>query len=430
MHRHSPILTRTLVWSYFLLTMVGYELANKYDIVSLRVVGCLPAAVYITYRLSFIAIVKKQDKLRVSKYFYHSPLFVLTLYIAVYITVAILIYLEAGLSKIAYSFALIVNCMFWYMIFNSPAYLKEKQLFFKDFFGGIALTFILTGFIPSAIAGHFYGGGLYNFSHIAFFWTTLNPPLLAAISSIISFNYLKTRLSPLAEGVSRKSFSLSILVNVANLAFSVLALWLFNRRGPMFAFCIAVLCSFLPGRLLKYLLICLFCVSISAPLSWEYTGNILAKITQNEFGDRIIAKNAIESYHTATKRNNVWDEALDIIKWKTVFQNLFGYGDVDTILGINAHNSALQLFLETGLFGLSLLIILVFLTINRLYKLLKFKALRNETLILCLILIIFFNVSAIEALFRLSMLSHLIFLSIIIISNCTYNYAVVQAKQI
>lgn len=403
--------------------MIGFEVAGAIGVTSAQIIGFVPPALYLSYRIGK-SVVRSKPKVVRGK-IWSSKITLVFVYIAAYSILYLTTRMIGGpVSREAtygYTYATIIfiHAFFWYNIYYDKVYYKKSVKLVRDALRGIIFTFIVFGFLPAASAGEFEPGAFRELrDKIPFFISSLDTPLLASTAGIIAWSSIQRRWKTDVTNSTSK-----VLVRVFILALSLLTLVMYSRRGPMFAFILAIASSIFV-RIISKMKVYYSVLSLAfVPIFWDDLAEIIIYLTQNEYASYFIAKNTAKSYETATNRIVVWSDMIDVISDVRI-QHLWGYGDTSEILGFgilsHAHNTYLQLFYETGIIGLFSALFLIISTMSNLNDMVYESDSSAEILSLWSILLMLIIVSSVESLMREIFLTHLIMLIIFIVSHHVY----------
>lgn len=414
------MIPRLLVLSYFAFYMIGFEVSGIVGVTSARIVGFVPAGLYLAYRTG--QAILRSRPVFLSKRVWGSKNILVFFYVAAYCLLYLMTRMTGGpLSSgavfgYAYAAVLFIHVSFWYNIFSDPVYRGDYMKLVRDILGGIVITFLVLGFLPAVSVGELQPGGLYHVrgDQVPFFITSLDTPLLAAIAGLISW-----------AGVQRtwerrkSSGGVRIALGLLAFALAVYTLVLYSRRGPLFGFVIAFVAMLLVS-LLSRLRLSYGVLSLGAiPFLWTYAVEILIYLTQNEVVASVLARNTAEAYRTATGRLGAWEQIIEVIA-NVRLQHLWGYGESALLLGYgvisHAHNTYLQLFYETGLIGLVPALFLILSTLGNFNEMVRKQERSAEILSLWAIFVLLIVVSSTESLMKEVYLGHLLLTQMFIIS--------------
>ena len=414
------MIPRLLVFFYYAFYLIGFEGSEIIGVTSARILGFVPAGLYLAYRTG--QAILRPGPVFLSRRMRRSKVFLVFLYIAAYCLLYLVTRQTGGpLSSgavfgYAYAAVLLIHATFWYNIFFDPVYRNDRMKLVRDTLGGIVVTFLVLGFLPAVSVGELRPGGLYDVrDRVPFFITSLDTPLLAAIAGLISWAGIQRMWQKRqSSGVGQ------IVLGLVVFALALYTLVLYSRRGPLFGF-VVVFMAMLFVPILSRLRLSYGLLSLgAAPFLWSYAVQILTFLTQNEVVTSLVARNRIHTYETATGRLGAWEKIIDVIA-NVRLQHLWGYGESALLLGYgvisHAHNTYLQLFYETGLIGLVPALILIFSTLGDLNEMVREQKQSAEMLALWSIFVLLIVVSATESLMRNIFISHLIIIQIFITSS-------------
>jgi hypothetical protein len=296
----------------------------------------------------------------------------------------------------------------------------------KQLYLGLSITFLIVTFIPNNLYGDFSLGGHYNLGGpksdiiMPFIVTTVDSPLLSSIIFIFSILIILNN-KKLKGSWMRPKYKVFVIIL---LILSLLELLLINRRGPIFAALLTISTVVLFNKIRIVKLYYILPIFVIAPLFWEVIASWLYKILSSDLGSSLITKTDPENIETATGRVYTWNIVLDyMINFKWNIQYLFGVGQLPELEMLDdyghAHNTIMELLIQVGLVGTTIIYTLIIRSIRHFFYLVKINNNFSYHLLFSIILYFMF-LSIGESLLSSGYFSHLLFISILVIFNHIY----------
>jgi len=270
------------------------------------------------------------------------------------------------------------------------------------------------------IGGHYNLGDINSPVYVPFINSTLEPPLLTSIACMIAIVVLgyKFRL---------KRLRVRSNVNVANLAWcfvilmlGLMELVLINRRGPMLITFLLFALTYFSGLSYRTKIIYLIPLLSLVPVLWGPIVELILPIFQSDLAGSLVARTDEDNVRSATGRILQWGIAVRYILNPSVSADyLLGVGNLSEYLALgaygHAHNSFFQLFIQVGLIGTVLNVILIIICLHYCKMANRKNFLSYRVLILTGLFMLILLLSTTESLFMATYFSHLFFITLAIL---------------
>lgn len=381
---------------------------------SFRAIILLPLIIYVVFNYKFILKgVKKESR---KSLFFKGTLF---FYIFLHIRSTSLI--NTGAYVIWSNFIIyLTHISFWLIILNKIESKTEFHFVTNELIKGLLICFVIVAFIPMNYFGEFSIGGHYNLGDqfskftIPFISSTIEPPLLSTITITVGLFFIFTIKD--RDQSDLPNFVIYLLFGLA-----LLEILLINRRGPMLSLLSVIIIFYSRNYLSKIKFLYFFPLIVFIPLIWPIVIDYVLVFFENDFVKMFIARTDVENVMSATGRTYNWLVVLQyasLSQWNADY--LFGIGNLPEleVLGHygHAHNSILQLFVQTGLVGVILNSILIIMSVNSVQSIIFFKK-DKRFLILLLLFFLIIALTPTESLFMAVFFTHILFINIILLLN-------------
>jgi len=295
----------------------------------------------------------------------------------------------------------------------------EFKKILKLYFCGIGLTFVLVVFIPIYQYSDFSLGSAYNLglSHsLPFFQTTLDHPFISSIVFCVCFVILIYNVfNPIFKGYPFLRFFIIVLFLIL-CSLMLYLLLIINRRGPILTIFLALIFVLftVKWRNLQVLLF-LSLFSMTSIFFWDLFDNLLDNLSNNALFSALIVRNDYKSLSEATGRIVGWMTGLNMLS-DLSFLDFFKYHKVIVLSTDNTydhfHNGFLQIIYERGIFGFSIVILLIFRTFKNIV--LRTKLFSSFIILLVFLFFMEFLLSTTESIFYSFQFTEKFFLFLVI----------------
>ncbi|MBW8034424.1 MAG: O-antigen ligase family protein [Planctomycetes bacterium] len=406
------------IFLFFIAYYIGTELSIRTGIYSFRILGLMPGVYFLLKKMRFI--VKTGIGSRRNKLFYLALFVMALLHVRGLIMAGI-----TSVMTVIVLLGLLIHILFWAVHGATVRTYDEFNRLLYYLTMGFLLTFMVVALIPMNLLGNFSIGGHYNLEgadglHVPFITTSIEPPLWSAIVVVLSLTILLGRWGYHRYNPKINIFYLPTGASLMILLIGLMEIFLINKRGPIFALFLALCVALILPFLLKSKLIYLIPLFVLLPLAWTFIATFMLPVIQSPVVQALVTRTGVENITSATGR---------IVNWAFAFNHLLGFEwNADYLLGVgnleeywdmgpygHAHNSLLQLLIQTGVLGAVINASLIY---NTLYKI-RYSYLRDTvssgSQILFTIFILLIFLTATESLFLTIYFTNLLFIAVIIL---------------